>query len=354
MTTVEVQWTYTDEAPMLATHSFYPIVKAFSKTAGVDVTMKDISVAGRVLAQFPGCKGGEIFPDELSNLGELASTPKANIIKLPNISASIPQLKECIAELKTKGYTLPDFPEVPANAEEKAIKEKYSKVLGSAVNPVLREGNSDRRAALPVKNYAKKYPHKMGPWKKDSKTHVSSMTQGDFFASEKSVTMKAPATVKIVHVAKDGTTTVLKDGLKLLEGEVLDASKMSIKELNKFFETEIADCKAKDILLSLHMKATMMKVSDPIMFGYCVKAYFKDLFTKHAATFAELGVNVNNGFGDVVAKIEKLPEAKKKEIEADIEACYAKQPKLAMVDSNTASPTCTSPVTSSSTPPCHR
>jgi len=330
-----VQWTYTDEAPMLATHSFYPIVKAFSKPCGVDVTMKDISVAGRVLAQFPECKAGEHFPDELTNLGNLAKTPKANIIKLPNISASIPQLKECIAELKTKGYALPDFPENPATPEEKAIKEKYGKVLGSAVNPVLREGNSDRRAALPVKNYAKKYPHKMGPWSKDSKTHVSSMTGGDFFGSEKSVTMKADATVQIVHVAKDGSKTVLKDGLKLIEGEVLDASSMSVKALNSFFESEIADCKAKGILLSLHLKATMMKVSDPIMFGYCVKAYFKDLFAKHAATFAELGVNVNNGFGDVVAKIEKLPEEKKKEIEADIEACYAKQPKLAMVDSNT-------------------
>jgi isocitrate dehydrogenase len=334
MANIEVQWTYTDEAPMLATHSFYPMVKAFSKPAGVDVTMKDISVAGRVLAQFPGCKDGETFPDELKNLGDLAKTPKANIIKLPNISASIPQLKECIVELQGKGYKIPDFPEDAKTPEEKATKEKYSKVLGSAVNPVLREGNSDRRAAVPVKNYAKKYPHKMGPWKKDSKTHVSSMTGNDFFGSEKSVTMTADDTVIIEHVTSDGKVTVLKEGLKLIAGEVLDASCMSVNALKAFFEKEIADCKAKDILLSLHLKATMMKVSDPIMFGHCVKVYFKELFAKHEATFKELGVNVNNGFGDVVAKIKSLPEEKQKEIEADIDACYAKMPKLAMVDSN--------------------
>jgi isocitrate dehydrogenase len=335
MANIEVQWTYTDEAPQLATHSLYPIVKSFSKPAGIDLVMKDISVAGRVLCLFPDCKEGTTFPDELKNLGELAKTPKANIIKLPNISASIPQLKECIKELPGKGYKLPDYPENPSTPEEKEIKEKYGKVLGSAVNPVLREGNSDRRAAVPVKNYAKKFPHKMGPWSKDSKTHVASMTGNDFFGSEKSTTMSEADTLKIEHVAKDGgAVTVLKDELKVIAGEVVDASCMNVKALQAFFEKEIEECKAKGILLSLHLKATMMKVSDPIMFGYCVKVYFKELFDKHATTFAELGVNPNNGFGDVVAKMAKLPEEKQKEIEADIEAVYAKQPKLAMVDSN--------------------
>jgi len=329
----QVQWTFTDEAPMLATFSLYPIVKAFSASANVDVVMKDISVAGRVIAGFPeNLTEEQKIPDELYNLGEMAKTPAANIIKLPNISASIPQLKACITELQGQGYKIPNFPENPQTPEEKAIREKYNKVLGSAVNPVLREGNSDRRAAVPVKNYAAKFPHKMGPWKEDSKTHVSHMTDGDFFSSEKSVTMEKADTLKIQHVAADGTVKELKAGLKLQEGEVLDASCMNVKKLCAYFEREIEDCKEKGILLSLHLKATMMKVSDPIMFGYCVKIFFKDVFSKWADTFKELGVNANLGFGDVLKKIDGHP--KKDEILADIDACYASRPKLAMVDSN--------------------
>jgi len=335
MALAEVVWTYTDEAPLLATYSLYPIVKAYCKTCDVDVSMKDISVAGRVLAQFPEkLTEAQRVPDELTNLGELAKTPAANIIKLPNISASIPQLQACIAELQGAGYAIPNYPEVATTDEEKAAKASYAKVLGSAVNPVLREGNSDRRAAVPVKNYAKKFPHKMGPWNKDSKTHVASMTDGDFFGSEQSVTIDAEKNLRIEHVAADGKVTVLKQGLKMTAGEVCDSTKMSVKALQAFFEKEMTECKEQDILLSLHLKATMMKVSDPIMFGHCVKVFFKDLFAKHGATFAELGVNVNNGFGDVVGKIAQLPEEKRKEIEADIEACYASRPKLAMVNSN--------------------
>jgi len=335
MSLAEIQWTYTDEAPLLATYSLYPIVKSYVNSSGIAVNMKDISVAGRVISLFPELlKEEQRIPDELTALGELAKTPGANIIKLPNISASIPQLKECIKELQGKGYALPDFPENPQSDEEKAIKAKYSKVLGSAVNPVLREGNSDRRAAGPVKNYAKKFPHKMGPWAKDSKTHVSHMEAGDFFASEKSTTMDADKTLKIQHVAADGTTKVLKEGLKMKNGEVLDATFMSVKALQAFFEKQIDECKEQGILLSLHLKATMMKVSDPIMFGHCVKVYYKALFEKHADTFKELGVNPNNGFGDVMDKIQKLPEEKRKEIEADIEEVYKNRPKLAMVDSN--------------------
>lgn len=331
----KIMWTYTDEAPMLATYSFYPIVKSFCKSCNLDVALSDISVAGRVLAQFPDkLKKGQKVSDELTKLGELAKTPGANIVKLPNISASIPQLKACIKELQDQGYALPEFPEDPKTDEEKAIKDKYAKVLGSAVNPVLREGNSDRRAAAPVKNYAKKYPHKMGPWKSDSKTHVSHMEDGDFFAHEKSVVLDADTTVRIEHVGADEKVTVLKSGIKLTKDEVMDATFMDVAKLQAFFEKEIAECKKQDILLSLHLKATMMKVSDPIMFGHCVKTFFKDLFTKHSATFKELGVNVNNGFGDVLKKIESLPADKKAEIEKDIEAAYAKQPKLAMVNSD--------------------
>jgi len=333
--TTQVQWTFTDEAPMLATFSLFPIVKAFSKPAGVEVVMKDISVAGRVLSGFPERLSEEQrVPDELKNLGELAKTPAANIVKLPNISASIPQLKACITELQKQGFNVPNFPESPSTDEEKAIRETYNKVLGSAVNPVLREGNSDRRAAVPVKNYVSKFPHKMGPWKSTSKTHVSHMTDGDFFGSEKSVTFAAAETLKIEHVAADGSVKELKSGLKVIDGEVLDASCMNVKKLCAFFEKEIEECKKQDILLSLHLKATMMKVSDPIMFGYCVKTFFKDLFAKHAATFKEIGVNANLGFGDVIKKVDALPEAKKAEIMKDIDACYASRPKLAMVDSN--------------------
>jgi len=335
MALAEVCWTYTDEAPLLATYSLYPIVKAFCGTCDINVSMKDISVAGRVLSQFPDkLTDAQRVPDELTNLGELAKTPGANIIKLPNISASIPQLKACISELQGKGYPIPDFPEDPKTDEEKAAKAAYAKVLGSAVNPVLREGNSDRRAAVPVKNYAKKFPHRMGPWNADSKTHVSHMQEGDFFGSEQSVTMDAEKNLRIEHVSADGTVTVLKQGLKMTAGEVCDSTRMSVKALQEFFEREMQECKEQDILLSLHLKATMMKVSDPIMFGHCVKVYFKDLFAKHGDTFAELGVNPNNGFGDVVGKIGQLPEEKRKEIEADIEACFASRPKLAMVNSN--------------------
>jgi isocitrate dehydrogenase len=335
MALAEVCWTYTDEAPLLATYSLYPIVKEFCKTCDIDVSMKDISVAGRVLAQFPDkLSDAQRVPDELTNLGELAKTPGANIIKLPNISASIPQLKACIAELQAKGYPIPDFPEDPKTDEEKAAKAAYAKILGSAVNPVLREGNSDRRAAVPVKNYAKKFPHRMGPWNADSKTHVAHMTEGDFFGSEQSVTIDAEKNLRIEHVAADGTVTVLKQGLKMTAGEVCDSTRMSVKALQAYFEREMQECKEQDILFSLHLKATMMKVSDPIMFGHCVKVYFKDLFAKHGDTLASIGVNPNNGFGDVVGKLGQLPEEKRKEIEADIEACFASRPKLAMVNSN--------------------
>jgi len=331
----KIEWTYTDEAPLLATYSLYPIVKAFCKTTNIDVGLSDISVAGRIISLFPDeLKEDQRIVDELARLGELAKTPAANIIKLPNISASVPQLKDCIKELQGQGYALPDFPEDPKTDAEKAIKEKYSKVLGSAVNPVLREGNSDRRAAGPVKNYAKKFPHKMGPWKSDSKTHVAHMESGDFFENEKSVVIADDTSVRIEHVDAAGKTTVLKKGIKLTKGEVMDSTFMDVAKLEAFFEKEIEECKKQDILLSLHLKATMMKVSDPIMFGHCVKVFYKDLFTKHAATFKEIGVNVNNGFGDVESKLAKLPAAKKAEIEKDIEAIYAKQPKLAMVNSD--------------------
>jgi len=330
----KIEWTYTDEAPLLATHSLLPIVKAFCGTCNIDVGLKDISVAGRVISQFPDkLKKHQRIRDELTALGELAKTPDANIVKLPNISASIPQLKECISELQKKGYEIPDFPENPSTDEEKAVKDKFGKVLGSAVNPVLREGNSDRRAAGPVKDYAKKYPHKMGPWKSDSKTHVTSMSDGDFFGSEKSVTFADADTVKIEHEDASGNKKVLKEGIKLTKGEVMDATFMDVEKLQAFYEKEMTEAKSQGILLSLHLKATMMKVSDPIIFGYAVKVFFKDLFAKHGETFKKLGVNPNNGFGDVVGKIASLPEAERKEIEADIEKCYASRPPLAMVDS---------------------
>jgi len=335
MSLAEIAWTKTDEAPLLATYSFYPIVKGFIKSSGISISLKDISVAGRVIALFPELlKPEQRIPDVLHELGELAKTPQANTIKLPNISASIPQLKECIAELQAKGFKIPDYPEKPSSDAEKAIHAKYSTVLGSAVNPVLREGNSDRRAAAPVKNYAKKYPHKMGSWDPNSKTHVAHMSEGDFFAHEKSTTLSQNDAYRVEHVDASGKVTVLKKGIKLTKGEVLDATFMSVRELSKFYDKEIQDCKAQGLLLSLHLKATMMKVSDPIMFGHCVKVFFKELFAKHGAVFQELGVNPNNGFGDVLSKIEKLPAAKKAEILADIDACYASQPQLAMVSSD--------------------
>eukprot|EP00931_Biecheleriopsis_adriatica_P099468 TRINITY_DN73_c0_g1_i4.p1 TRINITY_DN73_c0_g1~~TRINITY_DN73_c0_g1_i4.p1 ORF type:complete len:767 (-),score=197.43 TRINITY_DN73_c0_g1_i4:118-2418(-) len=331
-----IMYTYTDEAPMLATHAFYPIVKAFCSQANIPVQLKDISVAGRVLAHFPDYLTEEQKEhDILSELGELAKMGQANIIKLPNVSASIPQLKECIAELQGKGYKIPDYPEDPKTDKEKDEKARYAKVLGSAVNPVLREGNSDRRAAVPVKEYAFKYPHSMGKWGPESKTHVVSMEDGDFYAHEKSVIIKEACDVRIEMLsAVDGKVTVLKEKVPLKKGEVLDASFLNCKMLREFYEREIADAKEKGVLFSLHLKATMMKVSDPIMFGHCVKAYFKDVFTKYSATFEKIGVNANNGLGDVYKKIASLPESERKAIEADLMATYDRQAKMAMVDSH--------------------
>merc|ERR1719281_2212821 len=340
-TTATIQWTFCDEAPMIATASLLPIVRGFTKSSNIAVEMPDISVAGRVLCQFPEfLKPEQRVDDELTKLGKLAASGQANIIKLPNISASIPQLEECIKELQGKGYAVPDYPASPKTPEEEEIKARYAKVLGSAVNPVLREGNSDRRCAKAVKDYAKMYPHKMGPWSKDSKTHVVYMEDGDFFGSEQSYIMPKAGAVKIEFVGADGSTKVLKEKVALLEGEVIDSSVMDTQKLRAFYDKEIAKCRTEKmangepVLLSLHLKATMMKVSDPILFGHCVKAYFAPVFEKHAATFKELGVNPNNGFNDVVTKIATLPEAKKKEIEADIDACYAAGPPLAQVDSN--------------------
>lgn len=331
----KIVWTLIDEAPALATYSLLPIVNAFTKSAGVAVEPADISLAGRIIANFPDFLTNEQqIPDYLTQLGELALTPEANIIKLPNISASIPQLKAAIKELQAKGYKLPEYPENPQNDAEKELKTRYSKVLGSAVNPVLREGNSDRRAAASVKQYARNNPHRLSAWSKDSKTHVSHMNADDFYGSEKSTTVKTAGNVKIEFVGQDGNTTILKEKTALKEGEVIDASLMNARALCKFFEEQIEDAKSKDLLLSLHLKATMMKVSDPIMFGYAVTVYYKDVFEKHAATIKELGVNVNNGLGDLYAKIKNLPDDKRMEIEADIQNVYTKNPKLAMVDSD--------------------
>lgn len=335
MTTSKIIYTITDEAPALATYSFLPVVEAFAKTADIEIETQDISLAGRIVALFPEfLTEAQRQPDALTGLGELANTPEANIIKLPNISASIPQLVAAIKELQAKGYKLPDYSEDPKTAEEKEARSRYDKVKGSAVNPVLREGNSDRRAPASVKQYARKNPHSMGAWSKESKSHVAHMSSGDFYGSEKSVTISEAGQVRIEHVAADGSVTVLKEKTTVKAGEIIDASAMSKKALRDFIAAEIADAKAKDVLLSVHLKATMMKVSDPIMFGHVVTVFFKDVFEKHAATFAELGVDANNGLGDVYAKIAKLPADKKAEIEADIKAVYAKQPALAMVNSD--------------------
>ncbi|MBY0576785.1 MAG: NADP-dependent isocitrate dehydrogenase [Gallionellaceae bacterium] len=336
MTTAKIFWTKIDEAPALATYSLLPIVQAFTKAAGVEVEARDISLAGRIIANFPeNLTDSQRIPDELTALGELTLKPEANIIKLPNISASVPQLKAAIKELQSQGYKVPDFPENPQNDAEKEIKARYGKILGSAVNPVLREGNSDRRAALSVKNFARKHPHRMGKWAPDSKTHVAHMSGGDFYGSEKSLTVSEAGPVRIEFVGADGKATVLKEKTTLKAGEVIDASVMSCSALRKFFAEQIEEAKKEpDVLLSLHLKATMMKISDPIMFGHAVSVYFKDVLDKHAATIKELGVNLNNGFGDLLAKIATLPDAKRKEIEADIQACYQKQPKLAMVNSD--------------------
>ncbi len=331
----QIVYTGVDEAPALATYSLLPIIQAFVGTSGISVETGDISLAGRIIANFPDhLAESQKLPDTLTALGELAKTPEANIIKLPNVSASLPQLIAAIKELQAKGYKIPDYPENPANDAEKEIKARFAKVLGSAVNPVLREGNSDRRAAVAVKEFAKKNPHRMGKWSPDSKTHVSTMSSGDFASNEKSVTVPVATTVRIEFLDKDGKITVLKDKTPLKAGEVIDGTFMSAKALVKFYEEQIEDAKKKGVLFSLHLKATMMKVSDPVMFGYAVKVFYKDVIAKHAAVITELGVNFNNGLGDLYAKIKNLPEAKKAEIEADIQACYKNRPALAMVNSD--------------------
>ncbi len=329
----KIIYTITDEAPMLATHSFLPIVKAFTKSAGVDVETRDISLAGRIIAQFPEVlTDAQKIGDALSELGQLATTPEANIIKLPNISASAPQLNAAIKELQAKGYKLPDYPENPTTDAEKEIKKKYDKVKGSAVNPVLREGNSDRRAPKAVKNYAKQHPHSMGAWTADSKTTVQSMKSGDFYGSEKSVTVEAAGEFQIEFVAADGTTTVLKGKSPLKAGEIIDTSVMNLKSLKSYVAEQIVAAKAQGVLLSAHLKATMMKVSDPIIFGAIVEVYFKDVFTKYADLFKELKVDTRNGLGDVYAKIAGNP--KQAEVEAAIAAAIANGPALAMVNSD--------------------
>jgi len=331
----KIIYTKTDEAPMLATYSFLPIINAFSKAAGVTVELRDISLAGRVLAVFPEyLTPAQKQHDALAELGELAKTPEANIIKLPNVSASLPQLQETIKELQSQGYKLPDYPENPKDDKEKDIKSRYDKVKGSAVNPVLREGNSDRRAPLSVKAYARKHPHKMSPWSQDSKTHVAHMKGGDFRSNEKSVTIPAATTAKIEFVGQDGKATVLKEKVALQAGEVLDATFMSVKALRRFIEEQIEESKKQGVLFSLHMKATMMKVSDPKIFGHAVTVYYKDVFEKYADTFKKLGVDPDNGLGDLYAKIKALPDDQRAAIEADIQAVYQKRPPMAMVNSD--------------------
>ena len=328
-------YTKTDEAPLLATYSLLPILRAFTAPAGVHVELPDISLAGRILANFPEALAEEQrVSDALAELGELAKTPEANIIKLPNISASVPQMKAAVAELQAKGFAVPDYPEEPKTDEERAIAQRYAKVKGSAVNPVLREGNSDRRAPQAVKEYARANPHPMGEWTSASKTHVATMGGGDFRHNEKSVTVPSATTVRIEHVANDGTTTVLKDGLALLEGEIIDGTYMSKKALVAFLRDQIADAKAKGVLFSLHMKATMMKVSDPIIFGHAVRVFFSELFEKHGAALDQLGANANDGFGDVLARIESLSADEAAPLQAAIQAAYESGPGLAMVDSD--------------------
>ena len=334
MSISRIIYTTTDEAPALATQSFLPIVQAFSRTAGIEIDSRDISLAGRILANFPDKLTAEQkVNDTLSELGELAKSADANIIKTPNISASVPQLKAAIAELQAGGYAIPDYPQEPTDDEEKEIKTRYAKVLGSAVNPVLREGNSDRRVADAVKAYARQHPHSMGEWSSDSKTNVASMSEGDFYGSEKSVVIVQAGEVKIELISDDGGSQVLKEKTSILKGEVIDASVMSVNKLRAFFEQAAQDAKQEGVLLSLHMKATMMKVSDPIIFGHAVDVYYNDVFEKYAATFDKLGVDTRNGLGDVYAKISALPEEKRAQIEADIESVYSSRPELAMVDS---------------------
>ena len=330
----KIIYTFTDEAPALATYSLLPIIEAFTATADIDVETRDISLAGRILASFPEQLGAKAVPDHLAELGALAVTPEANIIKLPNISASVPQLQAAIKELQAQGFEIPDYPETVTTDAEKEVKARYSKVMGSAVNPVLREGNSDRRAPLSVKNYARKHPHKMGAWAADSKSHVAHMSEGDFYGSEKAALIEAPDSVKIELIAQDGTTTVLKEKTAVQAGEIIDCSVMSKKALRQFVAAEIEDAKNKGVLFSVHLKATMMKVSDPIMFGQIVAEFYKDALEKHADVLKEIGFNLNNGIGDLYARIKALPADKQAEIEADIQAVYANRPALAMVNSD--------------------
>lgn len=331
----KIIYTITDEAPALATHSLLPIIQAFTASSGISVETRDISLAGRILANFPKYLTKEQrIDDALAELGILATQPDANIIKLPNISASVPQLHAAIKELQAKGYDLPDYPEEPQNDAEQSIQYTYDKIKGSAVNPVLREGNSDRRAPMSVKQYVKINPHSMGAWSSSSKSHVASMTTGDFYGSEQSVLIDNATNVKIEFVAQDGTTKVLKEHLSLISGEIIDASVLSKKALVEFYEHEITKAKEEDVLLSLHLKATMMKVSDPVIFGHAVKVYYKEVFEKYADTFSQLGVDANNGIGDVYAKIERLADDKKAEIINDLNAIYLSRPELAMVDSD--------------------
>ncbi len=333
--TSKIIWSEIDEAPALATYAFLPIVRAFTKGTGVEVETRDISLSGRIIANFPdNLTEEQKIPDFLAELGKLVKTSEANIIKLPNISASVPQLQEALNELQAKGYDIPSYPEEATTEAEKQLQARFAKCLGSAVNPVLREGNSDRRAAASVKKFAQKNPHRMmQDWPKVSQCRVAHMDGGDFYETEKSITMDKADTVKIEFVGTDGSTKVLKEGLKLLQGEVLDSSVMNVAALRNFYAATAEEAKKKGVLLSLHLKATMMKVSDPIMFGHCVKVYFKDALDKHAETLKSIGANPNQGLGDILAKLGKLPADKKAEIEADINACYAKQPALAMVDS---------------------
>ena len=335
MTDKKIIWTKVDEAPALATYSLLPIVQAFTSGSGVSVETRDISLAGRILATFPEkLTPSQQVPDDLAQLGDLTLSPEANIIKLPNISASIPQLKEAIKELQAQGHNIPDYPEVAKTEEEKSVQSRYAKCLGSAVNPVLREGNSDRRAPLAVKNFAKKNPHKLGAWTRDSKAEVAHMTEGDFYGNEQSVSFEAGGAFRIELAGKDGKTTILKDGLTAAPGEILDGTFLSVKALRAFYQEQIDDAKKNDQLLSVHLKATMMKVSDPILFGHAVYVFFKDVFDKHADALKQAGVNPNLGLGDLYKKIQSLPEATRAAIEADIKATYAKRPALAMVDSD--------------------
>ena len=332
---MKIIYTAVDEAPALATYSLLPIIQSFTKAAGINVETRDISLSGRIIANFPeSLTPAQRIADDLTALGELAKTPEANIIKLPNISASIPQLKAAIKDLQSQGYKLPDYPEEVKTDADKDLKARYGKVLGSAVNPVLREGNSDRRAAASIKNYAKKNPHKMGAWSPESKTHVSHMSGGDFYGSEKSTTVAKADNVRIELVGADGKSIVLKEKTSLMPGEVIYASVMSRNALRKFYAEQIDDAKKKGVLLSLHLKATMMKISDPIMFGHAVSVFFKDVFEKHAAEIKEIGFDPNNGLGDLYARMAKLTEAQRGAIEADIKACYATRPELAMVNSD--------------------